>query len=78
MSLCKECRRDAPYGDNDLNPWVHCHHDEPGPKAPPPQKICSWCSCPEGLDKSRHYWIRIGGTSTLYRYCPECGIGLEG
>ncbi len=86
--LCQRCLMRWREGLScEIPPWVHCHHDQPGPEpAKEEVKPCKWCekwkifmswrwssSCVE-LQEAIHYLITIG---KYMQECPVCDARLS-
>ncbi len=66
--LCFECRELLNRRGHGIDPWVHCHHDEPKEK-----EKCDVCMDGEFPPL---YRSRIGGEAITSKFCPECGRKL--
>jgi len=87
QKLCDNCFAWAKdyqnkYGGIELDPWTHCHHDEPEkpgyvwkPFRKKPKEECRkdecWCDNPaDDVEDSK-------GESWVTDWCPTCGRKLE-
>ncbi len=68
--LCQRCLMRWREGLScEIPPWVHCHHDQPGPQATKEEaKPCQWCAAWRTYQKGATIFLTRSDGSPLVEY----------